>query len=93
MEYVDVVVMENMLFIVMDNINLLVVNILDKGDWDFIYKLILLDNKIEEVSVIFRYVVIYVKVYWFYVKSGNFWYSWWLYFIFKIIKLKGCFFL
>lgn len=57
MEYVDVVVMENMLFIVMDNINLLVVNILDKGDWEFIYKFILLDNKIEEVSVIFKYIV------------------------------------
>lgn len=57
MEYVDVVVMENMLFIVMDNINLLVVNILDKGDWDFIYKFILLDNKIEEVSDIFKYIV------------------------------------
>lgn len=63
MEYVDVVVMENMLFIVMDNINLLVVNILDKGDWDFIYKFILLDNKIEEVSVIFKYIVKFMLMY------------------------------
>lgn len=56
-EYADAVVTENTSSIATDNINLLVVNISDKGDRDFTYKPTLSDNKTEEVSAILKYIV------------------------------------
>lgn len=50
-EYADAVVTENTSSIATDNINLLVVNISDKGDRDFTYKPTLSDNKTEETGV------------------------------------------
>lgn len=50
-EYADAVVTENSSSIATDNINLLVVNISDKGDRDFTYKPILYNNETEEVRV------------------------------------------
>ncbi|XP_048742170.2 adhesion G protein-coupled receptor B1-like isoform X2 [Ostrea edulis] len=50
-EYADAVVTENSSSIATDNINLLVVNISDKGDRDFTYKPILYNNETEEMGV------------------------------------------
>ncbi|XP_061187542.1 adhesion G protein-coupled receptor B1-like [Saccostrea echinata] len=51
-EYADAVITENTSSIATDNINLLVVNITDKGDQDFIYKPTLTDNKTEDTGVV-----------------------------------------
>lgn len=75
-EYADAVVTENTSSIATDNINLLVVNISDKGDRDFTYKPTLSDNKTEEVSAILGYIFTHVKVYWLYVRSGNSRHNW-----------------
>ena len=51
-EYADAVVTQNTSTIATDNINLLVVNISDKGDQDFTYRPTLFDNKTEEVGLL-----------------------------------------
>lgn len=51
-EYADAVVTQNTSTIATDNINLLVVNISDKGDQDFTYSPTLFDNKTEEVGLL-----------------------------------------